>query len=100
MAAASSARARGRKKALIPPASPPHTRAHADFTTIARKIEAGAYSSLAAWVSDVELIIANCRKYNPPDSDMAALAAKIEAFMSSPRLLSEGAWANAEAVSS
>jgi histone acetyltransferase len=80
------------------PVLPPASSLCTDFTTIARKIDAGTYPSLAAWLYDVELIISNCRKYNPPDSDMAALAAKVEAFVSGSKLRGESAWANAQGV--
>ena len=54
--------------------------------------------SLGGWLSDVALIIANARKFNAPDSDIAALAAKIEAFVAGPRLRGEAAWVAASAA--
>ena len=77
------------RAAPLPPAT--------DFATIARKIDKGEYAGLSAWLADVALVVANARKFNAPDSDIAALAAKVEAFVAG-RLRSDAAWAAASAA--
>jgi hypothetical protein len=65
-----------------------------DLGTMARKAREGAYASLKEWCADFALIVANCRAYNPPGSEHAAAAGKLEAFFAGLR--SQPVWLVAE----
>jgi hypothetical protein len=65
---------------------------------MAKKANDGAYGSLKEWCADCALIVANCRAYNPPGSEHAAAAGKLEAYLAGPLRLEES-WAASERAS-
>ena len=68
-----------------------------DLGTVARRARDGAYAGLGAWCSDVALIVANCRAFNPPGSEQCAAAGRLEAHVAGA-LRGDEAWAAASAA--
>ena len=52
---------------------------------MAEKIEGGLYGSVGEWLSDVELIVSNCRAYNHSTSGIVLAAKKFEAGIAGVR---------------
>lgn len=51
-----------------------------DLATMKRKLDEGAYRTAAAFEADFRLMLANCRQYNPADSDIIRMAGETEAI--------------------
>lgn len=51
-----------------------------DFETMTKKIEAKQYPDIAAFKSDFQLVVDNCRTFNPPQSAYHKAANKLEAY--------------------
>ncbi|KAI0348152.1 hypothetical protein BDW22DRAFT_1480005 [Trametopsis cervina] len=51
-----------------------------DFGTMSAKLTAGEYKSMEEFGADVDLIIANCRQFNPPSTYPDACAKAVEAL--------------------
>lgn len=49
-----------------------------DLGTVKRKIESGEYRTASEFAEDVRLIFTNCYRYNPPGSDVVAMARKLQ----------------------
>jgi protein polybromo-1 len=67
-----------------------------DFKTIASKIRSGAYKTWSAFEDDIQLLVNNCKKFNPSTSQIYKDAVKINSFyeqkkaeISSPRFVIE-----------
>ena len=43
-----------------------------------RKVESGEYRSASEFAEDVRLVFTNCYRYNPPGSDVVAMARKLQ----------------------
>ena len=50
-----------------------------DFGTMSAKLSAGEYKTMEEFGADVELIIANCRQFNPPGTYPDTCAKALEA---------------------
>ena len=59
-----------------------------DFATITTKLSKGEYKTMDDFGHDIELIIANCRTFNPPNTAPAVCADVVEAAW-------KNAWAKA-----
>ena len=51
-----------------------------DLHSMQQRLEAGHYSTLPAFMEDFELVVANCRTYNAPDTTYVKNANILEAF--------------------
>lgn len=51
-----------------------------DLSTMKRKLDEGVYRTGAGFEADFRLMLANCRQYNPPDSDIIRMAVETEAI--------------------
>src|ERR1700761_1604770 len=49
-----------------------------DLGTVQRNLDAGRYSSMDAFIADVEQIFINCRLFNPPTTPPVACADAVE----------------------
>lgn len=49
-----------------------------DLSTLRRKLDEAVYKSPNEFEQDFRLILSNCRLYNPPDSDISAMATQLE----------------------
>lgn len=49
-----------------------------DLTTVQKNLDAGRYSSMDVFVTDVEQIFINCRLFNPPTTPPVACADAVE----------------------
>lgn len=51
-----------------------------DLSTMRNKLENGRYRSLGEFEGDFRLMIANCRTYNPPETEVVRMAVETEAL--------------------
>lgn len=49
-----------------------------DFGTMKTKLDQGLYSTMDEFANDVHLVLANCRKFNPPTTDPTICADIVE----------------------
>lgn len=49
-----------------------------DLGTVKEKMDAREYGSASEFVDDVRLIFTNCYRYNQPDTDVVAMAKKLQ----------------------
>ncbi|KAI9007762.1 Bromodomain-containing protein, partial [Hyaloraphidium curvatum] len=50
-----------------------------DLETMSKKIDSKAYADIFEFRSDVQLLLDNCRTFNPPNSTYHKAASKLEA---------------------
>ena len=49
-----------------------------DFGTMSAKLSAGEYRTMEEFAADIELILANCRQFNPPGTYPSTCANTLE----------------------
>lgn len=55
-----------------------------DLGTVREKMDAREYSIHSEFIDDVRLIFTNCYRYNQPDTDVVAMAKKLQVPISTP----------------
>lgn len=54
-----------------------------DLGTVKEKMDSREYSNASEFVDDVRLIFTNCYRYNQPDTDVVAMAKKLQVTLPS-----------------
>lgn len=53
---------------------------HPDLKTMTERLRSRYYVTRKLFVADLQRVIANCREYNPPDSEYCRCASALEKF--------------------